>query len=95
MNFAAPITATLQVVAAFLIFAAVYLALVVSAILCLVLTELIAEHASVFREFWVRPVALGTRLRSQIDGQTRRTLPNTLHFIIRSLEGCSGASALA
>ena len=70
MNFAVQISATLEVIAAFLIFVAVYLALVISIIACLVVSELIASHLSAFRELRVRPVSLEARVQSGFDGET-------------------------
>ena len=72
MSSAATFNATLQVIAALLIFVAVYLALVLCTIICLVASELISGHASVVREYWVRPVSLDTRVLQEIDGGTRR-----------------------
>ena len=80
MNFAVQITGTLQVIAAFLIFVAVYLALAVSIIVCFVISELIASHLSVFRESRVRPVSSGARVQSGFDGGTRTSPRQHLVF---------------
>jgi hypothetical protein len=73
MNSAATFNATLQVIAALSIFVAVYLALVLCTIVCLVAAELISEHASVVRDYGVRPVSLDTRVLSEIGNGTRRS----------------------
>jgi hypothetical protein len=73
MNSAATFNATLQVNATLLIFVAVYLALVLCAIMRLVAAELISEHASVIRDNRVRLVSSDTRVLSEIDSETRRT----------------------
>jgi hypothetical protein len=63
MNFVAPINSTLQVIAALLAFIAVYLAFVISIIICLVATELISEPTNVFRGCGVGSISLDTRVR--------------------------------
>ena len=70
MNSAPTFYATLQIIAALLIYVAVYLALVICTITCLVAAELISEHASVVRGYGVRP-ALDTRVLPERDDKTR------------------------
>jgi len=73
MNSVATFNATLQVIAALLIFVAAYLALVLCTIACLVAAELISEHASVVRDYGVRSVSLDARVLSGIGNGTRRS----------------------
>jgi hypothetical protein len=73
MSSAATFYAALQVFAALLIYVAVYLALVLCTITCLVGAELISEHASVVRDYGVRPVSLDTRVLSETDSETCRS----------------------
>ena len=83
MNSAATFYATLQVIAALLIYIAVYLALVLCTITCLVAAELISEHASGVRDYGVRPVSLDTRVSSEIGGETRRSSRQHLDVIFK------------
>jgi hypothetical protein len=93
MSPAASFYATLQVMAALLIYVAVYLALVLCTITCLVGAELISEHASVVRDYGVRPVSLDTRGLSETDGETRRSSRQPL---VRPLsEGSNDATRLS
>jgi hypothetical protein len=73
MSSAATFYAALQVFAALLIYVAVYLALVLCTITCLVGAELISEHASVIRDYGVKPVSLDTHILSETDGETSRS----------------------
>ena len=79
MNSAATFNAALQVIAALSTFVAVYLALVLCAILCLVAAELISEHARVVRENKVRLVSSDTDVLSEKDSETRRA--SWQHFV--------------
>jgi hypothetical protein len=90
MNPAATFGATLQVIAALLTFVAVYLALVLCTITCLVAAELISEHASVARDHRVRPVSSHTHVLEEIAGETRRS-PRQL-FACRLSDGSKDAT---
>ena len=90
MNSAATFNATLQVIAALLIFVAVYLALVLCAIMCLVAAELISEHASVVRDNRVRLVSSDTRVWSEMDDETRRS--SRQHVVCRLSDGSKEAT---
>ena len=90
MNSAATLNATLQVIAALLTFVAVYLALVLYTIICLVAAELIYEHASVVRDNRVRLVSSDTRVLSEIDGETRRSSRQL--FVRRLSDGSKDAT---
>jgi hypothetical protein len=68
MTFLAPFNAMLQVIAAFLIFVACYLALLLSAIIGLVIAELISESANLVRAYGARSVSLDTRVLSEVKG---------------------------
>ena len=68
MTFPDTLNATLQVIAALLIFVAGYLALVLSAIVGLVMAELISERANLVRAYGVRSVSLDTRVLSEVKG---------------------------
>jgi hypothetical protein len=68
MIFLGPFNAMLQVIAAFLIFVACYLALVLSAIIGLVIAELISESANLVRAYGRRSVSLDTRVLSEVKG---------------------------
>ena len=57
---AAAFYSSLQVIAALLIFVAVYLALVLCTIVSLVAAELISEHASLVRDYKAKPASLET-----------------------------------
>ena len=61
MNSAAMFFATLQVMAALLIYVAAYLALVLCTITCLVSAQMISEHVRVVRNYGVKPVSLDPR----------------------------------
>ena len=83
MNSAATFFATLQVIAALLIYVAVYLALVLCTITCLVAVELISEHASVVQDYGVRPVSLDTRVLPERDGETRGSSRQHLDVVLQ------------
>jgi hypothetical protein len=83
MSSAATFNATLQVIAALLMFVAVYLALVLCTTMCLVASELISEHASVLRDYGVRPVSLDTRVLSEIDVRHANHLANPSHVVFQ------------
>jgi hypothetical protein len=72
MNSIAALNATLQVIAALLIFVAAYLAFVISISVCLIVAELISDHGNVVRDYGVRPDSLDIRFLSEINGETRR-----------------------
>jgi MFS-type transporter involved in bile tolerance (Atg22 family) len=74
MNFLATFSATLQVIAAFLIFVAVYLSLLVFTITCLVAAELISEGASLVRNCMLRRASLNSRVWSENGGGARRSM---------------------
>ena len=82
MNSAATFSATLQVIAALFTFVAVYLALVLCTIMCLVAAELISEHARIVRDYRMRLVSSDTHVLSEIDGETRRS--SRQHFVCLS-----------
>jgi hypothetical protein len=67
MNSAATFNATLQVITGLLTFVAFFLAFVLCTIMCLAAAELISEHASVVRDYGVRPVSSNTRVLSEIN----------------------------
>jgi hypothetical protein len=73
MSSAATFYAALQVFAALIIYVAVYIALVLCTITCLVGAELISERSSVIRDYGVRPVSLDTRAFSETEGETCRS----------------------
>jgi hypothetical protein len=85
MNSAVTFNATLQVIAALLTFVAVYLALVLCTIMCLVAAELISEHAGVARDYGVRLVSSDTHVLSEMDGETRRS--SRQHFVCHLSDG--------
>lgn len=93
MNSGATFDATLQVIAALLIFVAGYLALVLCAIACLVAAELISEHASVVRAYGVRPVSLDNRILSELDGEAHES--SYLHHRYRLSDGSKEATRLS
>jgi hypothetical protein len=90
MNSTAIFNATLQVIAALLTFVAVFLALVLCTITCLVAAELIFEHASVVRDYGVRPVSSNTHVLSEIDGEKRKS--SRQHFVCRLSDGSKDAT---
>jgi hypothetical protein len=90
MNSVATFNAALQVIAALFTFVAVYLALVLCTIMCLVAAELISEHARVVRENRVRLVSSDTRVLTEIDGETRRT--SRQHFVCFLSDGSKDAT---
>jgi hypothetical protein len=90
MNSAATLNATLQVIAALCTFVAVYLALVICAIMCLVAAELISEHARVVRENRMRLVSSDTRVLSETEGETLRSFRQ--HFACRLSDGSKDAT---
>ena len=55
MSLAGPLSAILQVIAAFSIFVATYLALALSVIISVVIMELIMNRARVVRDYGARP----------------------------------------
>jgi len=65
LNSAATFNATFQAIASLLTFVAFFLALVLCTIMCLVAAELISGHASVVRDYGVRPVSSNTRVVQQ------------------------------
>jgi hypothetical protein len=83
MNSAATFYATLQVIAALLIYVAVFLALVVCTITCLVAAELISEYASGVRDYGVRLVSLDTRVSSEVGGETCRSSRQHLDVVFQ------------
>jgi len=87
---AAAFYSSLQVIAALLIFVAVYLALVLCSIISLVAAELISEHASVTRDHRVRLVSSDTHVLSEIDGEKRRS--SRQHFVCRLSDGSKDAT---
>lgn len=93
MNSAATFNATLQVIAALLTFVAIYLALVLYTIICLVAAELIYEHDRVVRDNRVRLVSSNTRVSPEIDGETRRS--SRQHFARRLSDGSKDATRLS
>jgi hypothetical protein len=93
MNSAATFYATLQVIAALLIYVEVYLALVLCTISFLVGAELISEHASVVRDYGVRPASLDTRILSKTNGETRRS--SRQHPVSPLSEGSKDATRLS
>jgi hypothetical protein len=66
VNSAVTFNTTLQVIARLLTFVAFFLALVLCTIMCLAAAELISDHASVIRDYGVRPVSSNTRVLSEM-----------------------------
>jgi hypothetical protein len=93
MNSAATFSATLQVIAALLIYVAIYLALVLCTITCLVAAELISEHAIAVRDYGVRPVSLDTRVLSERDSEARGS--SRQHLVSPLSEGSNDATRLS
>jgi hypothetical protein len=83
MNSVATFDAALQAIAAVLIYVAIYLALVLCTISCLVAAELISEHASVVREYGVRPVSLASRVLSERGRKTRGSSCQHLDVVLQ------------
>lgn len=75
----------LQVIAALVTFVAVYLSLVVCAIICLVAAELISEHVSMVREYGVNPVPVETRVLSEMESEARKS--SRQHLVCRPSDG--------
>jgi hypothetical protein len=71
MTLLAPLNAILQVIAAFLIFVACYLALVLSILIGVVTAELIRDRASRVRAHGARSVSIDTIVSSEVEGGTR------------------------
>ena len=69
MNSAATFYPALQVIAALLVFVAVYLALALLTVLSLVAAELISEHTSLAREYGAKDVPFGTRTHPQLSSE--------------------------
>jgi hypothetical protein len=93
MSSAATFYAALQVIAALLIYVAVYLALVLCTITCLVGAELISEHASVIRDYGVKPVSLDTHILSETDGETHGS--SRQHVVSPLSDGSKDATRLS